>query len=967
MNTFKVLFLSFVLFAGMQFMALAQNNKTPGKRKCDTDQLHQQMMQSNPEYAKQYQKLQDFTNDFVAKNPNGYSPKAVVTIPVVFHVILSAAQHTAFTDDRLEEQITVLNEDYGGLNTHSMGAFATSLKSNTELQFCLAQEDTTGAPSTGINRLTSTHGAWLSSEDSDIKHTAQGGLDQWDPNRYLNVWIVELGGGLCGYAYYPTPPLSDIFGLVCHYEYTGVTGASAPYNLGGTVSHEIGHCFNLKHIWGDSGGCSPDDLCDDTPLQDIEQYGAPTGVITDACSTTSPGIMYMNFMDYVDDVAYANFTPDQKTRLQACFAVGGPLEQLGQSTVSCSSVNPNINANFTGTPTTGDAPLDVTFTNTSGGTVPPTSWEWSFPGGTPSSYSGEIPPTITYSAAGSYSVTLIVSNGTDTDTLIRTDYITVTGTVYPPVADFSATPTTILTGSSVSFLDLSTNGPTSWSWAFTGGTPSTFIGQNPPPITYSAPGSYNVSLTVTNSGGNNTKLVQNCIIVSNPNPYKPEANFVADRTTILAGDSISFIDLSQNTPITWQWTFEGGTPATDSVQHPQYIKYNAAGTYNVKLIAINSNGSDSLIRVDYVTVLDSIGSQPPVADFDASTRMFTMNSTIYFEDMSTGNPTQWDWTFEGGSPATSTQQNPTGITYTNPGWYDVCLTVSNMNGSNTLCKSDFILVTTGSMGEYCDTISNVAHHEQLYYRNLTNSSTGAWGYLPGRNNDEVKAYADKFVDYRFSEIRQIVVPVKIAKSGGPSSTVRFRVWSGTDIPVNALGYSDVTINSMSTNYVKVVTFNPPVQVDGRFFLGYEVNNTTPGDTFVCAMANDRPNGPNTLYVMRNNNAWSTCYQMYGIQTSLAIDPIACLVGVEEVIQEKELLIYPNPTRDKIHIQIEDDINLSSVDIKVFDMMGKLTSIRSIKDDDNHYTLEFSNHPTGIYFINFRKGDTNITKKISVVK
>ena len=163
---------------------------------------------------------------------------------------------------------------------------------------------------------------------------------------------------ICGYAQFPTSTLNSNYGVVISYKYFGLSGsANAPYNLGGTTSHEIGHCFNLYHIWGDDNGTctqtSPgngSDGCNDTPNQGDATYGNhlpynsysnPVGnfnnqgqnstTLTDNCSLNSPGIMYMNFMDYVDDIEYANFTPNQKSRIQALFVTGGALAALKTS------------------------------------------------------------------------------------------------------------------------------------------------------------------------------------------------------------------------------------------------------------------------------------------------------------------------------------------------------------------------------------------------------------------------------------------------------------------------------------------------------------------------------------------------------------------------------------------------------------------------------------------------------------
>ncbi len=168
-------------------------------------------------------------------------------------------------------------------------------------------------------------------------------------------------------------------------------------------------------------------------------------------------------------------------------------------------------ANFIGTPTSLTAGNSVTFTDQS--TNNPTSWQWSFPGGTPST-STQQNPVVTYNTPGTYSVTLIVSNQYGSDTLTKTNYITVTSAGAPPVADFVGNPTTLTAGNTVTFTDQSTNNPTSWQWSFPGGTPSTSTQQNPV-VTYNTPGTYSVTLKVTNQYGADSLTKTNYITVAN--------------------------------------------------------------------------------------------------------------------------------------------------------------------------------------------------------------------------------------------------------------------------------------------------------------------------------------------------------------------------------------------------------------------------------------------------------------------
>jgi len=310
-------------------------SETKNIKRCGTNEYMEYMKMLDTTLEKRLQTIEEFVQQWVAEHPTGSDEKAVITVPVVVHVIYANSTQN-ISDARVQEQITILNRDYSGQNPHSMYGFSSSLKTNTELQFCLAKRTPTGEYTNGINRKQTTVSQFQFG--NNMKHVSTGGADQWDPHKYMNVWVCNLGGGLCGFAEFPTSNLSSNYGVVIDYRYFGITGAQYPYNGGGTTTHEIGHCFSLYHIWGDdNGACTGTDYCADTPNQASENFGTPTYPKTDACTQSSPGVMFMNFMDYVDDIAYANFTPNQKSRIQACFATGGPLVSLKTSNACTSS------------------------------------------------------------------------------------------------------------------------------------------------------------------------------------------------------------------------------------------------------------------------------------------------------------------------------------------------------------------------------------------------------------------------------------------------------------------------------------------------------------------------------------------------------------------------------------------------------------------------------------------------------
>ncbi|PUZ23915.1 Por secretion system C-terminal sorting domain-containing protein [Chitinophaga costaii] len=242
-----------------------------------------------------------------------------LVVPVVIHIVLP--DPSIVTAAQIAEQMQVLNEDFAGSNadTSAVPAVWKPLIGHTHIQFCLAQRTPGGDPATGVVRVASNHGSFdVYDAAAAAKYTSQGGSDAWDTDNYFNIWVCQLSSGNLGVA---TPPdgsfPAEQDGIVVDYTGFGSSGtAQSPYNGGRTVTHETGHYFGMKHIWGDDDGdgvarCTTDDGIDDTPLQGKRNFDCPTFPKLDACSPTSPGIMFMNYMDYTNDACMHLFTTDQ--------------------------------------------------------------------------------------------------------------------------------------------------------------------------------------------------------------------------------------------------------------------------------------------------------------------------------------------------------------------------------------------------------------------------------------------------------------------------------------------------------------------------------------------------------------------------------------------------------------------------------------------------------------------------------
>jgi len=311
-----------------------------------------------------------------------------------------------------------------------------------------------------------------------------------------------------------------------------------------------------------------------------------------------------------------------------------------------------------------------------------------------------------------------VYNKVDNNTWNITVYYYLLELENPPIADFTATPTTIYAGETVSFTDMSTNNPTSWNWSFSGGTPTSSTTQNPQ-VVYNSPGTYNVSLTVSNAFGTDTKTkIKYITVLDLPVPV---ADFTATPTTVYAGETVSFTDMSTNNPTSWNWSFSGGTPTSSTTQNPQVV-YNSPGTYNVSLTVSNAFGTDTKTKIKYITVLDL---PVPVADFTATPTTVYVGETVSFTDLSTNNPTSWNWSFSGGTPTSSTTQNPQ-IVYNSPGTYNVSLTVSNAFGTDTKTKTDYIHVSTPSIVNFTADQTIINQGEVVHFSDLSTGNPYFW-------------------------------------------------------------------------------------------------------------------------------------------------------------------------------------------------------------------------------------------------
>jgi hypothetical protein len=299
-------------------------DEDPPVRRCGHYEYIHMLTEQDPDFPARRAEIEQEMLRWLAENgtESQSGVNNVITIPVVVH-ILYYNQIQNIPHSRVLEQIETLNKDFRKLNANLVNVPAAFVNrvADVEFEFCLAQRDPQGNWTNGVTRRQVSQTSFTFNDDNIIKSTVNGGQSIWDRSRYLNIWVVNLTGGVLGYAQPPGGPGSTD-GLVICYRYFGNTGATPPFNQGRTTVHEVGHWFNLLHIWGDdNGACWGSDYVNDTPNQASEFYGCPTFPQMDVCTPDSPGVMFMNYMDYVDDACMMMFTNGQKSRMLAALNV----------------------------------------------------------------------------------------------------------------------------------------------------------------------------------------------------------------------------------------------------------------------------------------------------------------------------------------------------------------------------------------------------------------------------------------------------------------------------------------------------------------------------------------------------------------------------------------------------------------------------------------------------------------------
>ena len=425
----------------------------------------------------------------------------------------------------------------------------------------------------------------------------------------------------------------------------------------------------------------------------------------------------------------------------------------------------------------------------------------------------------------------------------------------------------------------------------------------------------NILVTVT--AYNKVTYQQLVPIVQPTDP--PVCNFSGTPTTITAGESVQFTDSSTEYPTSWSWTFDGADQTNSTERNPA-ITYSTPGTYDVSLTVTNNVGSDSTTKTAYITVNEI--SDPPVADFVADNTTIVEGQTVNFTDLSTNMPTSWSWSFEGGTPTSSTEQNPS-VVYNTAGTYNVSLTATNSIGDGTETKTAYITVTPPT---YCDA-----------------GAADKWEYIDGVtcgtiNNQSTGWSTGGYGDYTS-------MSTNVTTGGTVDITVTIgNVYSADQV----YAWVDWNVDG-DFNDAGEKVFNSSTNGQASYSFTINIPDTAPQkNTRLRIRLNDSSNGS-------NNTPCGTSDYGEVEDYTLSIFP----EGIKNN-QIAELSIFPNPNNGYFQINLPNNIDTY---IQIFDITGK--TVWAKQTTQNQIAIDLSKVEKGIYFVRIQNDELTTVQKIVI--
>ena len=717
---------------------------------CPSDILNDSLLNNNTEFSRSFY----YMERVLGMNSNLHPSQRtndVYTIPVVVHVIHNGEAYgtgTNITNEQIYSAIEALNQDYrrmAGTNGFGNGV-------DVGVEFCLASRNPSGQPTNGIVRVNgssvanyATMGIEASAGSGAVEENVKA-LSTWPRASYLNIWVVneiennDGGSGIQGYAYFPVN--SPIDGIVVLYNAFGTVGNLKSYtNMNRTLTHEVGHYLGLYHTFNSTTSCTGetncttqgDRVCDTPPTIQAGSCSSP------ACSGTQ---QVQNYMDYTSQTCQDMFTDGQKLRMRTTLESQRTsiLTSMGCMPVYQNDIGVTAIISPTGTSCAGGISPQVTLSNYGSNTLSTAQIQYNVDGvGTSTfNWSGSLAsgasinvtlPSINPAAGAHtfYAWSASPNNGTDEN-----------------AANNQSTGTFSVTSGAAAQLDVVLDYyGTETTWNITDANDAILMSGGPyvngqqglhniTPVCL-AVGCYTLtmndlygdgqgftsgsfSLTAANgsvlaSGAGNwgdTSANDFCIVATTPQGQAPVASFTIQDNTICRNVQNDYTSTSTQSPTSYSWVFEGGSPATSTQQNPQNVTYAAAGTYDVTLTATNAFGTHTYVCTNCVTVY----ADPAVTLTSTNPGCGNQSNGAISSSVSGTGPYTYSWNNG------STSANLTAIT---AGSYTVNVTSAQgcaAQASATLTSAPAIAITGTVTNVLCSNAANGS---------ITTSVTGGTG------------------------------------------------------------------------------------------------------------------------------------------------------------------------------------------------------------------------------------------------
>lgn len=895
----------FILLGAFAF--LLQTSIAQTGKTCGTTKADERLRTANPELAEKEALYNKQMKQMIElkKQLKSTSSETVYRIPVVFHILHTNGTEN-ISDAQVNNQVDILNRDFGKLNPDT-----ADIIGNTPF-------DTLSVNTKIEFRLAriDPDGNCTNGIDRIYSHKAVTGndaakLNPWPRNKYLNIWVVKTmaEAGVAGYAYFPSnvDASPNIDGIIILSDFIGSVGTGSEYNSR-ALTHEVGHWISLYHPWGGTNNpdvACGDDAVEDTPVTMGHNLTCSTADLYAAdCEKANLSTPY-NF----NSVTPANGTTDTTTLQSSLGAEFGQFEAVGVSANSTDSMR-------------------FSFTGWDAGAMDSATVYDSLSGSITTSKYYEV--TVTPAYGSSMTLTGITFSFQRDTNGVRTYSVRSSANNYASNLAASISPANAnleVKGSNVFFINKDTTNNQNGS-----------------------------KITLTGAAYTNTIT---------PITFRFYGWNAEDSTGTFSIDNVSF------------------TGSAGTIENTQnYMDYSYCSVMFTRgqkdrmriALELNISNRNNLWKASNLAATgtddagQAVASCVPKPDFYSNRTNICTGSTItYTKNIQLGTATSATWSFEGGTPSTSTSNSPV-VTYNTPGDYTVKLTATNASGTDSVVKQYFIHVSQPWAQYNGLAVENFENPSSYYWNwwtnNYDNNPEGYWSHTTAAGYNSTSSMIMSGNGNYLGDLDDFITPpFDLGYVSGAALTFRCAAASKA---LTSTDLNDVLKVWSSNNCGQSWTLRSTID-------GTELNNNNyyPGN-FVPATASQwalhSVNIPSTAAT--NNVRFKFEYTTGNASNNIFIDDINItgVLGVKDnVMDEANVMIYPNPANQTATISYHLG-KQADVKIELVDLLGKkVMDISNSNQAEGDYTIQLSKAEqqitSGIYFVKLSIGNSATTKKL----